>query len=462
MTNPDHKRWRTLRGVRDLLTYGPGIPRYLALWLPLAPLLGCALAVGRARRGAALAIGLSTLPTFLIHNASGLPLMARWAAMAGILAALLAWLTARLRDGEPADRPAARVSWPVVVGLIGVALAVRVPLAWLDPGIADIPRASETAARQLLMGANPWTAPNPETVVGTYQYPAGSLLAHLPIVAVAPHELGGERWIGARMTLWATEAAAVALLAWAGARAGHPRGGLIAAAAYALHPTLARDSGMTVANDLILALCATGSAVALARRRPMAAAVLAGLAVSVKPVAVVLIPLLLIAAGWRAALLAAAVPAVLQAPFLLLPSPGLHGIAAMLEPVGRVEPGPVLSYSIWAPLYQLLDPTPALLRTVGAASAVGGLATGAWIGWRLRRDPHTTARVTAAYAVALLVPFLFAFVQRTNYQDWYLTPFLLCAGLAAEPALTSGNAGDLPGRRTRAESGRNSIATQHR
>jgi hypothetical protein len=418
--------------VRDLLTYGPGIPRYLALWCPLASLLGCMLAVRRARHIPALVIGLSTLPTFLIHNPPSWPLVARWAAMAGLLAALLSWLMAQLRDGNPADRSPTRVSWPVVLGLVGMALAVRVPLAWLDPGIADIPRASETAARQLLEGTNPWVALNPETVAGTYQYPAGSLLAHLPLVAVAPRELAGEPWIGARATLWASEAAAVALLAWAGARAGYPRGGLLAAAAYALHPTLARNAGMTVANDLILALCATASAVALARRRPMVAAGLAGLAVSVKPVAVVLLPLLLMAVGWRSALLAAAVPVVLQTPFLLLPSPGLHGIAAMLEPVGRVEPDPVLAYSIWAPLYRLLDPTPALLRVVGIASAVGGLAAGCITGWRLRKGPNSTARVTAAYALALLVPFLLAVVQRTNYQDWYLTPFLLCAGLAAE------------------------------
>ncbi|MGH8901977.1 MAG: glycosyltransferase 87 family protein [Egibacteraceae bacterium] len=448
--------------MRDLLTYGPGIPRYLALWLPLMPLLGCAFAVGRARRAPAIAIALSTLPTFLIHNPPGWPLAARWAASTGILVTLLAWLMARLRDGGPADRAPGRVSWPAVLGLVGVALVVRVPLAWLDPGIADIPRASETAARQLLTGTNPWTAPNPETVAGTYQYPAGSLLAHLPLVAVAPRELGGEPWVGARATLWVTEAAAVALLAWAGARAGHPRGGLIAAAAYALHPTLARDSGMTVANDLILALCATASAVALARRRPMLAAALAGLAVSVKPVAAVLLPLLLMAAGWRAALLAAAVPVVLQAPFLLLPSPGLHGVTAMLEPVGRIEPGSVLTYSIWAPLYRLLGPTPALLRIVGAAGALGGLAAGAWAGWRLRKGPHSAARVTAAYAVALLVPFLLAFIQRTNYQDWYLTPFLLCAGLAAEPALTSGDAGDRLRRRARAERECNPIATHRR
>jgi Glycosyltransferase family 87 len=422
--------------VRDLLTYGPGIPRYLALWLPLAPLLGCALAVGRARRVPALVIGLSTLPTFLIHNPPGWPLAIRWAAMAGILAALLAWLAARLRDREPADRPPATLNWPIVLGLVGLALVVRVPLAWLDPGIADIPRASETAVRQLLDGVNPWMVPNPETVAGTYQYPAGSLLAHLPLVAVAPHELGNEPWIGARATLWLTEAAAVALLAWAGAGAGHPRGGLIAAAAYALHPTLARDSGMTVANDLILALCATGSAVALARRRPMAAAALAGLAVSVKPVAVVLLPLLFVVAGWRAALLAAAIPVALQAPFLLFPSPGLHGISALLEPVGRIEPAPVLANSFWVPLYRLLGPTPALLRTVGVIGAVGGLATGALAGWRLRKGPSTTTRIAAAYAATLLVSFLLAFVQRTNYQDWYLTPFLLCAGLAAERPCT--------------------------
>jgi len=439
--------------VRALLTYGPGIPRYLALWIAAAPLLAAALVVLRARPRAALAIGLSTLPTFLLHNPPAwLPFPLRWLILTGILVALGLWLAGRLRGDAPPDAAARPARWPLVLGLAALALAVRAPLAWLDPGIADIPRASETAARQLLDGRNPWTQPNPETVAGTYQYPAGSLLAHLPFVALAPRELAGEAWAGARLTVLAGEVAAVVALALAGAAAGHPRGGVIAAAAYALSPTLIRDSGMTVANDLLLGLAALGAAVALARGRVALSAVLAGVAVSVKPAAVVLLPLLLAAAGPRAALLAAAVPVLLQMPFLLWPAPGLHGIAAILEPVGRSEPGAVLEYSTWAPVYRLVGTGEAALRAVGSLGAGIGLAGGWWAGRKLRAAPApaSTARTAAAFSFALLVPFLFAFVQRTNYQDWYLAPFLLCAGLV-------GAASPQPGRVRRRTVARESI-----
>ena len=47
----------------------------------------------------------------------------------------------------------------------------------------------------------------------------------------------------------------------------------------------------------------------------------------------------------------------------------------------------------------------------------------------LARRGVTLSRTAAAFALPLFVAFAMASVQRTNYQDWYLTPFLLCVGL---------------------------------
>ncbi|HWB70630.1 MAG TPA: hypothetical protein VG452_00305 [Egibacteraceae bacterium] len=416
--------------MRGFLTYGPGIPRYVALWLPLTPLLVAALLALRVRRGAVAVVVASTLPTFLLHNPPGrLPFPVRWALLTALLGGLAWWVAARVRGGGPVDGPRPPVRWPLVLALGVVALLVRVPLAWVDPGVGDFARSSETAARQLLAGANPYTVPNEHTVYGIYQYPAGSLLAHLPFVAVAPRRLLAEPWVGARAALWATEAAAVALLAWAGARLGHARAGVAAAVAYALGPTLVRESAIVVANDLMLALAGTASAVALAAGRPLAAGLLAGLAVSVKPPALLLVPLLLVAAGWRPAALACAVPAVLQAPFLLWPSPGLHGLVAIAEPAARPDPYATVQYSTWWPLYATLGPTRPLLGVVTAAGVVAACAAAVWAGRQLRRRGITLARTAAAYALPLLVAFLGASALRTNFQDWYLPLFLLCAAV---------------------------------
>ncbi|MGH8906727.1 MAG: hypothetical protein ACRD0K_09470 [Egibacteraceae bacterium] len=56
--------------MRDLLSYGAGqhIPRYVALWLPLAPVMLVGLVALRMRRGCVVAIAVTTVPTLLPHN----------------------------------------------------------------------------------------------------------------------------------------------------------------------------------------------------------------------------------------------------------------------------------------------------------------------------------------------------------------------------------------------------------
>jgi hypothetical protein len=441
--------------VREFFLYGAGVPRYVALWLPLFPLLVGGLVVARTRRHVVAAVALSTVPTFFLHNPPywlGLPL--RWGLLVATLGFLVAWLVARVRAPVPRAGAAAaddnahgeRVRWPVVVALVGVALALRVPLAWADPGISDFATATETAARQLLAGDNPWTLPNPFATVGTYQYPIATPLWSLPFVAAVPELVLGEAHVGARAAVWAADAAAIAFLAWAAARWGRRHAGELAAFAYAVHPTLVRESGIVVANDLLLALAAAAAAVAVARpqapaaggarERRLLAAALVGVAISIKPAAAVLLPLVLVGVGVRAAAVAAAVPVALQVPFLLYPRPGLWGLAAIAEPLTRPEPAVILELSSWWPAYALFGGSPALLEVLGTIAVVTGFAVAAWAGWQLRRRGADVQRASAAVALALLVPFVLATVQRTNYQDWYLTSFLLCAALAgtARPA----------------------------
>lgn len=418
--------------MSDVFEYGPGIPRYLGLWLVLTPLLVAGLWWARTRPGAIVAVVASTLPS-LNRNPPfwfGFPL--RWFVLTLAAVYLAAWLVARVRTplspafGQfPARRPGqlaeSRRARVVVGGLVVLALAVRVPLAWWDPGISQIGTSTEIAVEQLLDGDNPYPLPNPDADFGTYQYPAGTLLVHTPLIAAVPEEVAGEAHLGLRATAWLTDAVAVAVLASAV--------GPVAGFAYALHPTLVRESGLTVANDVLLALLVAATAIALSRRRLVAAGVLAGLAISVKPAALLAVPVLLAAIGWMPALLAIAVPVALQLPFLVWQSPGLEPFEGLLEPATRSEPLLVLRESTWYPLYRWIGHGDGVRSVVALAGVVVAGLVALWAGRELRRRGITLSRAAAALSLPLLLSYALAATPRTNYQDWYLAAFLVVVAL---------------------------------
>lgn len=425
--------------MEELFTYGPGIPRYLALWLPLTPVMVAGLRWAGARWSTIAVVVATSLPTFGLHIPStpGWPQLARYALFVGGQVVLLIWLlrlattrgTGGLTGGLTDDRTTTD-AFPAVaaITLVALGLLLRVPLAWIDPGIGDFARASETAAGELLRGVNPYTVANPHTTFGTYQYPAGTLLFHVPFVAALPTSVLGEAWFAARAAVWAAEAGAIVLLVWAGTRLAGPRAGTIAGFAYAVHPTIVRESGIVVANDLLLAVLVTAAAYATIRRQPSIAGLLVGLAIAVKPAAAVLLPLVLVAEGIAPTAWAVGVPAALQAPFLLWPRPGLHGVRAILEPAARDDPFGVLRSSTFWPWYAATDGrlwSVSVAATLGLAASLGAAW---WVGRRLRddRDPML---VLAAYALPLTVAFLLASIQRTNYGDWALPTVLLTVGV---------------------------------
>lgn len=434
--------------MRAVFEYGPGIPRYLGYWLVVTPLVLGGLRHLGVRRGALLVLGLSTLPTLARNPPWWFPLWVRAPVLAASYLVIAAWLVARARAGrrsrawaegrEGPLRPA-RIPWRAVVVLCAAALAARAALAWWDPGISDIATSTEVAAHQLLSGTNPFVAGNPDTQVGRYQYPAGTVLAHVPFVWAVPETIGGEGHMGVRAAVWFGDLATIVLLAWAGARLGRPRAGLAAALAYGLHPVVLRESGQTVANDLLLSGLAVAAAAALSQDRRALAGGLAGLAVSVKPAAAALVPLLVLAGGWWAALAAVAVPVLLQAPFLLWPEPGWHGLRWIAEPVARPDTYAVLrANSMWWPLYALAGAGKGVVRVAEGVALAVTAAASAWAGRRARGAPLDA--LAAAVALPLFVSWALASMQRTNYQCWYLAAFCLAVGLTVE----EGASGSLP------------------
>jgi hypothetical protein len=197
---------------------------------------------------------------------------------------------------------------------------------------------------------------------------------------------------------------------------------------------LIRDSGLTVANDLILALLAVVASLAVARRRPALAAVAVGAAISVKPAAAVLLPLLFVSLGWRRAVTALVVPVLIQVPFFLWPNVGLHGIGAIAEPLGRDAPYAVLRTSTWWPYFATFGYGASLVKVAAAANLAIACAVSGWAGWRLRGAAHPPplTAVAACFALPLFASYALAPVPHLNYGGWYLGALALAIGATAD------------------------------
>jgi alpha-1,6-mannosyltransferase len=178
--------------------------------------------------------------------------------------------------------------------------------------------------------------------------------------------------------------------------------------AYAWNPLLAVEVAGSGHIDIVGALLLLVSAAALVRRWRTTAAVALGLAIAVKFLPVVLLPLYWKRVRLRDAALAAAVVALLYVPFLN------HG---------RILTGSLGTYihSFW-----FNDPVFAALEHVAAPELIAGVAVlvGILAAIWLRRGSETA--LSDAFAWPMAVSLLFAPVVYPWYLLWML-PFLLSA-----------------------------------
>ena len=180
--------------------------------------------------------------------------------------------------------------------------------------------------------------------------------------------------------------------------------------AYAWHPLLATEVAGSGHIDIVGALLLLLSFAALGRRWRSIAALTFGLAVAVKLLPIVLLPLYWKRVRARDALLAAAVPAVLYIPFLD------HGPI----PIGSL--GTYLhSFRFNAPVFAMLERVVAPEFLVGFAVLVGFL-TSVW----LRKNSEACS--SQAFAWPMAASLLCAPVVYPWYLLWLL-PFLRSASL---------------------------------
>ena len=436
--------------IRDLLFYGAGVPRFVFIWLLVTPaMIWLARAAGLRGRRLALLVA-TTLPTFGLHSAAVPGLTSfpvQWAITTLSLGALATMLLRVVTHGLPPVGPCTstwlqrRVSYlPALTTVVLLGVVLRAVWTWIDPGIADIPQASEFAARQVLAGLNPYVEPNPFTYTPVYQYTAGTISWHLPFVAAIPDgRVMGETFMAARLSAWAMDALAMAAIGIAGWLAvGRPERVpvicLVPAALYALNATMIREVGLTAANDVLMAvLSAIAVGLLSTGRNRRSAAACWGLAVSVKLPALALAPIFVAVAGIRPVLLAGCTALALQTPFFLWPTVGLHGLDAILEPALRNDSYDVVRRSVWWPLYGLLAAQGRLASvlsyvplSVGTSIAVLGVRS-LTNGRRGRRAVQEGERLLALAALTLTSLVLLAPGWRNNFQSWPLPLAVLVA-----------------------------------
>ncbi len=304
-----------------------------------------------------------------------------------------------------------RVSLPVVIVMLTLAYASRVPLLQAQIGDkSDIYR-YQWDARVVRAGLNPYsTIPsdpavarlhtadtrrmnNPD-VPSPYPPAAQLLFALVTTVTQSPQ---GFRWALALCDL----ATAAALLAWLRSSGRAPAWAL----AYAWHPLVivetAREGHLDVAGVLLV----VGAAVAVARAAIVPATVLLALASAFKFLPLVLVPLLWARARLRHAVLAVGLLVALYLPFVQDGRWPLGSVADVIE-----------RFRFNSPVFNLLDEWLSAWALSGLALAAGLLT--AW--WQGRRRDLTDP---AAWAWPLAVTLLLSPLIYPWYLVW-LVPFL--------------------------------------
>lgn len=153
---------------------------------------------------------------------------------------------------------------------------------------------------------------------------------------LAPGQVAALQWQNALLDL-----GIIALLVWAGAK---PRYVLL----YALNPLILKDAIGTAHPDGLLGLFALASLLLV--RRPWLAGILAALALATKVAALVMIPFVLLRAGWRSVLAMGVALLACYLPFLL------HPTGNELLALGTFAQNWRFNPLLFAPLAALLGP----------------------------------------------------------------------------------------------------------
>jgi hypothetical protein len=357
-------------------------------------------------RAGGAAIGLALLAFGLLRPDDGTPLF--FALLALAAAGYLATLQ-KLANGL---RPSGRA----LIACAALALAWRIPLLLAPPEPGADVRRYVWDARLVRAGLSPyavvpadpafahlrtsesWPLNNPDV---PSPYPPGAQLFFL--AATAPAESARAIKVAALLC-----DALLALVVWRTlAAAGENPGWVLA---YLWSPLVALEVARHGHLDVVGALCLAVAALALARGRALFGAVAFALSVAVKPLPIVLLPLL-----WRRVSLRHAAAAVAVLVALYLPFWDRHRV-----PIGSL-PDVVDRFRFNGPIFRGVESLAGPAAATAFAIALG-LAVAAWARYRL---PLASPRAWAwPMATALLcAPLIYPW-----YLVW-LAPFLVTAEL---------------------------------
>ena len=89
----------------------------------------------------------------------------------------------------------------------------------------------------------------------------------------------------------------------------------------------------------------------------------------------------------------------------------------------------MLRTSTWWPLFAAAGGHAWAVKMAAVGNLLAALLASWWAGQWLRRAGADVGRAAAAVALPLLLSFALAPVVHLNYEGWYLTAFVLSAGL---------------------------------
>jgi len=307
-----------------------------------------------------------------------------------------------------------RFARQVVFVCLALSLVWRIPYVLTPVGTLDDLRRYVWDGRMQRLGHNPYKViPEDPSVAGLHTpetrelnnpdvpspYPPGAQLFFRAVTTIH------ESTLAFKIAFLACDLAIILVLLTELRRTGEGEHWVLA---YAWHPLLATEVAGSSHIDIVGTLLLLGSAVALGRRWRATAAVTFGLAISVKLLPIVLLPLYWRRVRVRDALLTAVVFGLLYVPFL---------------DQGRI---PIGSLGTYVQRFRFNDPVFAMLERVAAPQVVVGLAvlvgflTAVWL--RSKRPTCTSE----AFAWPMAVSLFCAPVVYPWYLVWLL-PFVRSA-----------------------------------
>lgn len=277
------------------------------------------------------------------------------------------------------------------------------------------------AARVFAAGGQPYSLA--ATGNRLFEYPPSALLFFRPIASLSQHQVGVLGLVGAAVLMWATVMCAAAALGrrWCGLTAAL----VLVALCWAVPMT----SELNVENaTVVCALALAVTCLFIVRDHWVAAGVVIGLSLAVKPLLLPVLLVFVLARRWRALGVAIIIPAILNAvAFAVVTDPGQvwQKLPGVLDRSGSG----VMLNSAWVDVLRSFD-VPGAVSILIRVATVGVTLVAAWWTWHRLADRALSVVMTAG--VLLIGTYLAGGLSEDHYM-LTLVPLVMTVVVVGSP-----------------------------